>query len=217
MATEDFTTYDEVDPNSRITVTASKLDINALYRNEDAYISDDKGAGHFATTFDHDVKVTQREAQFGALGVFWAVSNSVDDLNALITGNLESIVVYFYAGSPPTITLRETEASVFDTYTYTNETAYYCSAERTGDTTMVLRIYSDAAHTSLLDTLAVAVPAGDSYRYVFAAMSYNTGTNLYLYYDVENLDLNEGAPTFVPYPFSRGLRGGLHALTGGLA
>ena len=47
MAVEDFTTYTEVDPNSRITVSSTKVTWASVQRDEDAYVYKDKGVNYF--------------------------------------------------------------------------------------------------------------------------------------------------------------------------
>jgi len=194
--TEDFTAYTELDPNSRFAIAASQIDADGLTRNEDAYVYADKGAGHFATPFEHDVAVTPQATDDTAVGVFWAVSNVVDDARYWYVNNSQAISAWLYRSSSLyTIRLRQHEPSAeTDSYgNYTHATPYYCTAERTADTTMVLRIYSDASRTTLLDTLAVGVPSGRAYRYVFGANSYNSGDADAISFDVANLDLHEGA------------------------
>lgn len=65
--------------------------------------------------------------------------------------------------------------------------------ERTSTTAIECRIYSDAARTTLLDTLSIALPSGRTYRYVFATNSHNSGTVYQASYTVEDLDLDPSA------------------------
>ena len=192
MAYEDFTTYVEADPGSDITVTANKLDVWEIPNNVDAWVYADKGAGHFGTTFEHDFKLKIEYDRYNRAGSVWGVSNVVEDAYYWSANNSQALyVLHVYDNR---IQLREAEATDSDIYTGSQDSTYYPTAERTGDTTAVLRIYSDEAQTDLLDTLAVAVPSGRSYRYMFAYASWNTGDAGYISHEIENLDLNEGAP-----------------------
>ena len=64
--------------------------------------------------------------------------------------------------------------------------------ERTTATNVQLRLYSDSARSTLVDTLDVTVSSSRTYQYIFGATSYNDGYSVYITYDVENLDLTGG-------------------------
>ena len=75
---EDFTTYTKVDPNSRITVTASKVSFAGLASNESAYVYKDKGANYFAGNFTHkfDCKFTAHTSN-DEQNTVWAIADYV--------------------------------------------------------------------------------------------------------------------------------------------
>ena len=52
MATEDLTTYIEIDTPGRLTVTADKVDIDHYDQNEDVYLYKDYGANYFNEDWD---------------------------------------------------------------------------------------------------------------------------------------------------------------------
>lgn len=221
MAYEDYTDYTEVDPNNRFTVTTNKIEVAALQGNEDAWIYDDKGSSHFATTFEHDVKVRaiSGTAAYASVGC-WAVTNTIEDIDYLRDNLSEALLVRVQVNSANDawqLYLRECEAA--DTALYTaadkTDTTWYLTSKRTADITFEHRIYSDSGRESLVDTLAVAVPSGRAYQHVMACVSLNDGQARSITGEIENLDLNE-AVAFIPYPYPRGLRGGHSALTGGL-
>jgi len=203
LALEDFTTYTEVDPGGDLTITATKIAADMLERNLDTYVYLDKGEGHFGTTFKHDVQFIYKTGSddMGLLG-FWAVANNVGDITELG----EALYVRAYRSSQYGNEIKafnvEGEedlygACILDTY-------YYCTAERTGDTTFELRIYSDAARTTLLDTLTLAIASGRSYRYVYGIISNNDRkADRAAKGDVENLDLNEGPAGTPMHYFAR--------------
>ena len=196
--TEDFTTYTEQDPNDRLSITANTITVTGLTRNEDAYVYDDKGADHFGATFEHllDTQCSSSTEPYAA-SVCWAVSNLVDDAQYWWANQSQAADVYWY-NNPLEMIIVETEAQVSDTSVgLSADTRYYLAVERTGETALECRIYSDSARTTLVDTITVSLPSGRRYRYVFAVNSYNTGGGFgdrAASGDVRNLDLQEGAP-----------------------
>ena len=75
------------------------------------------------------------------------------------------------------------------------------TADRDG-TSLDLRIYSNSARTTLVDTLSVTIASGRTYRYVFAVVSHDYNDNDTISFDVKDLDLKEaagGVPTHMDY------------------
>lgn len=223
MATENYTTYSIFPvPLVYTTVTASKLDINQLPRSFEERVYDDKGAGHFGAAFSHLVKTTDQDnivtqAKIG----FWAVANTLADIDAWETGSAEALSVYLISNGSSywTYRLSEHESAALDSYAGSNGEVIYWTITRSGAGGVLLSayVYSDAARTVLEDTITVAPPSGRTYRYNYGMNSHGSTTVAYVGdMDVELLDLQEAA-AYVPYPFSRGLRGGHQALSGGLA
>ncbi|MGD8237836.1 MAG: hypothetical protein PVH68_04750 [Armatimonadota bacterium] len=195
MATEDFTTYTETDPNSHITVTSSKLDVDGMSENEDAHAHDDKGADHFGATFTHDVEVTPQETYTGGQGWAWCISNAVDDANDWYSNSSEAIafrVVHPSANQFEFWDFEDTESDVAN-FSWTSTSTYYITVERTSETAIEARIYSDSGRSTLEDTLALSVTDGRRYQHVFGCNSWNKGETDTYSFDVENLDLNEAA------------------------
>jgi len=60
---QDLTSYTEVDPNSRIAVTANRVTATNLTRNEDAYVYKDMGIDYFAGSFRIDFQVQARQLE----------------------------------------------------------------------------------------------------------------------------------------------------------
>lgn len=183
-AYEDFTTYTEVDPNTHITVAANELDLADLARNEDAYVYDDKGAGHFGD-FEHlvDIQILSTSGA-GSLSAPWGVSNNINDVLAWATG-----LYIRLNGGTGEIRLVEVNGGSFDTYAGARDTWYYLTIERS-DTTLTCKIYSDASRTILVDTLSVTCLT-TTYRYVYGCASYNSGHANAYDGDVDQLDLQE--------------------------
>ena len=199
MATENYTTYDaDTDPNERFTVAAAKITITGLLNNEDAYVYADKGASHFGPTFTHDLE-TKTTASVSGKFIAWAVTNFIDDFNGgCWAGAGTGLGVFYEQGTK--LWLLNGDGNLSDSWaSATLGTLYYITVERTSETAVVERIYTDAARTVLADTLAVSVTNGQRFQYVYGAQSWNSGTDSSVSGYVENLDLNEAAAGHVPY------------------
>jgi hypothetical protein len=198
-ATEDLTTYTEVDPNARITVTAARSSFVGLTRNEDAYVYYDKGVNHFNGDFEHLLDVYLDSADAYGIAVVWALTNLVDDWKGIIdaAGDALTFQLYFDATNYNFI-LRETDAGVLsgDTYVGAIDTPYYLKIVRDESVgtygTLYAYIYSDAARTTLLDTLSVTLNTSKKdFRYVYVTQTYNDARTETITGYVENLDLQE--------------------------
>jgi hypothetical protein len=83
MASENFTTYTEVDPNTDITLTASQCSFDTLLIEADAWVYSDKGVNHFDGDFEHliDVQATSQAGGYGRANV-WSITNSITDFKS---------------------------------------------------------------------------------------------------------------------------------------
>lgn len=207
MPVEDFTGYTEVDPNSHIGLVGTNHIDFAAYMNEDAYLYKDKDVDHFGTSWEHKIDVKLVSAASLALGYVWALANLVDDFNGIDTaGGSELAVRLYYSGTTKRLYLTELYlGTIYDSTPYSSvvyDTPYYLLIKRDG-TALTCKIYDTAANrdlkgsTGLLATLSLTLHDGGSplsYRYVYASQTTNTATAKILDCDVENLDLQEGAP-----------------------
>jgi len=99
MAYENFTTYTEVDPGDDITITTTLVSFSALINDTDSYVYKDFGAGSFATDFIHIFEAELTSKSNSCSNVWWAVSTTFGDTDAVITDDAFRIV-NTYAGSP---------------------------------------------------------------------------------------------------------------------
>lgn len=182
MATEDLTTYTEVDPGSDYTVTSTTIDVSGLKRNIDAYVYKDFGAAYFDGDFIHYYEMNAHGATNG-IWYNWGLANIVDDFNGIDSSSGDLLAVNIYSIYPSTVQLRECDAGTiyFDSGTINNDTLYYFTVERDESVgtygTLYCRIYSDEAKTTLVDTLTVALHSSKKdYQYFYAANSHNSGT-----------------------------------------
>ena len=202
MATEDYTTYTEVDPNNHIgLVGTNHIDFDA-YGNESAYRYKDKGVDHF-TDFEHKVNFQPISASADySIGCPWVLSNEVDDVHTLRIAGKTLIYVPQgkWTAATPGVALSESYAGT----DYHSEqlsglaynTWYYLTIKKLG-TALTCKVYSDSARTNLLYTLSLTLHANHSFRYIFACSTINNNTTPHYVSDIEDLDLQE-APTAGP-------------------
>jgi len=195
MGTEDFTTYTEVDPNSHISVTSTTIDAD-VYENEEAYVYADKGADHFGAAFEHDIEVTPDDwsSYWSEMG-FGILTNVVDGWKDLRNLSKQAVGIQLY-GNPSAITfyIRDCEDGSNDSGGAVAEgTTRYLTIERTSETDIEARIYSDSGRTTLVDTISTTITSGRRYRYIMPASSYHVGQAQEAFATVANLDLNEAA------------------------
>ena len=211
MAYEDFTTYTEVDPNSHISIISStEIHVSGLTRNEDAYVYFDYTTGYFTEEFTHYIDITPITTTGGGVGVFYLLSNVIDDYYA-IQPNYPHIRIWI---NPTTsgekylsIKARHSDGNIdSDSMFYTGGTRYYLKIVRTS-TQVVLYVYSDSEHTNLIDTLPISMDT-TSFRYFFPVNSYNSGVSYSVEFYVYNYEIVTTTPSssssqkFIPEYFS---------------
>lgn len=188
---EDFTTYTEVDPNARYAVAAQAITVTLVQRNEDAWIYADKGAGHFGMDFSHTLKI--RRVTGGTWGhcSLWGVSDVIEDYLYWYTNHSDAANLHLYHLTD--LWLREHSARDNDLGAVVADTDYWITVTRSGVDGVTLQafIYDDAERTSLVDTLSVAMPASQTYRYVFTANTWNSGAPNATSCTIADLDLHE--------------------------
>jgi hypothetical protein len=199
MANEVFTSYTEVDVESVITKTASKVSWAALDKDDDSYVYDDKGAGHFSGDIEHLFEFEITSADSGGIVIHWNLANVIDDNRGMFVNNDYSLH-FFTLLSSGTKYFQIDEYSggsqVSDWWTGGSlATLYYAKAVRDEAVgtygTLYLYIYSDSARTTLLDTLVVTLTSKEDLRYIYACNSYNNGTTAGHTGYTQNLDLQE--------------------------
>jgi len=212
---EDFTGYTEDDTPGRATVTANKIEIRDIDRDEQVLVYADKGVAHFGETWLHYVKETliNNTGVGSQICMFWAVSNVIEGVQDWGTNNREAIGLWIESNTRY-FRLQDYKTGSSDNsagvYLPSAGTPVYPAIERTSETAVESRLYSDAARTVLEDTLAVSTTSGDRHRYVFGYVSHDqagqTGRETDI--DIENLDLNEGGAAAVgPFAGAYPLKG----------
>jgi len=196
VAIEDFTTYTETDPNSRLTVTASKILAAALV-NEDAWVYDDKGVDHF-DALNVEFEAYQNSAGVddgrGALGF----SDTIGKCDSWESDAVHLEIVDQGTNGPASQLTRGAHLAVDSNSTLSEDTLYYWTYTRTaGNDTITAKVYSNADRTTLLDTLTLAGFGTAKYRYAYGFVRRQDGVNAVWEGYFQNMDLNEGA-TFTP-------------------
>ena len=207
---ENFYGYTEVDPNTRITVTSSRVTWASLQRNEDAYVYKDMTAGYFAGDFTHlfAIRLTGG-ANNGFVGC-WALTNLVDDLVGIDSANGDYLAIYIKIGSSTsrTIAIQECDGGSITSgtaYGIEFNTTYYLKVVRDESVgtygTIYLYIYSDSARTTLLATQSVTLNTSKKdFRYVYACVSYNASSSEAQSAYTENMTLYNAPPGYMTYP-----------------
>lgn len=211
MATEDFTTYTEVDPNSHLTQTAARSTYTGLTRSEVAYLYKDYGVAHFNASFRHnfDFKMSSGTAAGNGSAVHWALTNTLNDMQANQNAkNAEIGFWIFYGDTTLTCYIEEVTSLgnselATDTTSLSLNVAYFGQAffDSTVGTfgTLYIYVYPTATDrtngTNKTMTLTGTLTATVSFRYLMSPQSWNhadTANTVTGY--VENLDLSAPAP-----------------------
>lgn len=191
---EDFTGYTEVG-NGNLAYTAHHIDAT-LTRNEETYLYEDKGAGHF-TNFVHYVAVKITHDTDKSIVFAWCLSNDLDDVKGLLDNNKTSVEIECFDIDGLTVHrlhLWETFggalnlSGVYDLIA--NGVFYYLKFKKSG-TALEVRIFSDADGTDLLATLSITLNADHSFQFIFGANAYNTGNAWQANVDIEDMFLRK--------------------------
>jgi len=201
MATENFTTYTEVDPNSKIAKTATRITFTNLKVKEDAYVYKDFGVDYFSGDFtaEFEIWVTGTPSA-GPITMYFSLANLVDDAYGIVTANSDAlwIEVRVISNPPPLIRLGviEVKAGALTRsaeYGLTVNTSYYLKVVRDESVgthgILYCYVYSDPARINLLKTLAKTLGVKTDFRYLYALQSWNVAQNYGMSGWMEDLEL----------------------------
>lgn len=200
---QDFRGYTAVDPNARFTITACKIDVDGLTRDEDAWVVKDFGAGHFGNGLVHDVDVTPRACVSTGHAAVWGLIGNITIEDVLYHWNSDESAVFlmlYTNGTSWRWWARSCEDRAQDLSAYGTaviDTTQYIRVKMPADDTVTVDIYSTAELRTAdaggdVDTLTLTLPGARSFRYVSATQSYDSSDpGETMSFDVENLDLNE--------------------------
>ncbi len=192
MALEDYTTYTEDDPNSRLTVGANQITVAGLRRSDTTtWVYDDFSAGYFGDVtdginFDCQVDTADNSSSI----VAFALTNNIAGLNTCAVNDYDSVFLYFNssAGGTKNIVLQGFgTGGVSDLGTFTLGQKRYLTFTRSGGTATV-NIYSDSGRLTLVDTLVI-VGSAVTLQYMFGVSNYDLGTAGAMSGSVANLEI----------------------------
>ena len=172
--TENLTTYTEVDPNSTITVSSSRVTVHGMRRNAYEYICKDFGAGYF----------NEIDISFA----FYLASTSKAECaaNVALSNNNEgrwlSPIVSFFIFRSRTQSNWEVYYRVGNNNAvliysgFSSDTVYYARMRRAASADKIyFYLYSDAYHNNLIASANDTIDAGWAFRYFYPVMSSNIG------------------------------------------
>lgn len=199
MAIENFGDYTEVDPNTRITKTSTRVTWTDLDRNETAYVYRDMTEDYFDGDFTHVFTVYITSTINGSYVNCWALTNDLNSCRVIDNASGDYLAAHIIGTlTARTIGITECDGGTTytDSYVASQETAYYLKITRDETVgtygTLYCYIYSDPLRTTLLTTLSVTLHSSKKdFRYVHACNSDNSSAtpypesayieNLYLY------------------------------------
>lgn len=212
MAYEDFTTYTEVDPNNRITVTPTKATVVEFPRNETAYLLDDKGVAHFNGNHTHLIEIYGGRPHNNSAYAPYCLQNIVGDFADAYAGDCIALQLRHPSAEAVRFYLYVFEGGVAvnedSTPNKADETLYYVTIDRDynggvnskGRMTATIRTGS---HTgALIDTLIADCTVQTNFRYISPCSSQDINNITKMEAYSQNLDLQESAPlirTFSPW------------------
>ena len=210
---EDFAAdYTEVDTGGYLTVAQYKITVTDLPANVTSYVYK---AHSISGDFEHHVteKYTVPASQRSGRAAFWGVSQNLGTWNTNYSADVYGLYAFVLdLGINHQIYIRECKNAGADTSGSTSAVTDYCVCKRVSTTYSVL-IYTDAAHTSLFDTISTSDPDGSAHdmSYVYGAAAYGIGSAL-CSFEASNLDLQEATDVIIgPFinPFASPFKGGM--------
>lgn len=177
---ENLTGYVEVDPAGYISETSSRVTLEYMTGNVDAYLYKDFNASNFDKIgLQFAGRISSSSGYNGQCAV--GFTNVLDDGN-----NWYPVLqIIFYRYSPTsTYHIILYDGNDWDIYQIYANTTYYLTLSRAaGSDTATLKIYSDSSRTTLVTTLSVdGVGTSTKFRYFYPAASINIGDGTDYFY-----------------------------------
>lgn len=207
MANENFTGYTESDPNGRLTVTASKVDISGLQRSDaDTWVAKGFHFEHLNGDFEHkfEIYIDSSSGNECWPGGIWCLTDVIEGRKPIRDAgdNLLGVVAAVDAGGNPNIQLCEEHGGSQYTDTFTTASAdlvYYCTFKRDESVgtygAAYLYIRTGSHEGTLQDTLVLTLHEKVDFQYGLAGLTFGAGpdTDQFTGY-IQNLDLQETEP-----------------------
>jgi len=207
MTVKDFTTFTEQDPQSEITVTSTRATFTQLDIDVQAWLYEDLGADAFDGDFSINVEFMMTGSPGGLYTISgsWALTNEVNDLNSIDTGNGDYLALrHRTTGQIVLVECKAGSLYTSSTFTPTQDVLYYLTIARDESVgtygTLYCYVYSDADRTSLLDTLSLTLHAKLDFEYLFTVITYYLGsTGKWMDGYLQNMEITSG-PTVPTAP-----------------
>lgn len=214
FAKEDYTAYTEVDAGGVLTVAANQITFTDLEYQDTAYVYKDFGANYFSGDFTHEFKLRITDFTSGPFSegvVFpWYLSNTLanNEIHDSYYPHLKVMAIQVSSTQWQFYLYEVTSggSTYWDTSTYLSKnTDYYCRVNRDESVgtygTLYLYIYSDAAMTTLVDTVSFALHQKQDFRYLYGVNSQGrSGRTAIISGNVANLFV-DGQETAYIYPW----------------
>ncbi len=191
---EDFTApnYTETDPSGTITIATVKVTlVNAQY-NQEAYVYKDFSANHFdALSVNYEVYINSTSTQYAKHIMGFSIY--LDDVYKGGAANQTDLWVEVQKqnGGLNFALSRGNNWQGNDSYAggYTDTLYYLTLIRAAGNDSVSLKIYSDAARTTLLDTLVVTGYSTTKWQYFYPFNTYYYAVTRPLNGYIQNVDL----------------------------
>ena len=181
MATQDLTTYTEVDNggNRLQNIISSDFDFVNVPRNEEILLYKDMGAGFISEDIEHLFDFQVDSATNTGSNVVNGWANAVGNRKALRDASKDGLfLIASQAGTgTKSFGLQEMDGGslVTDSFIpWIAGTRYYNTFKILG-TSFSNKIYDDVDRTSLVDTLSLTIGVTVDFRYHYPSMSYDDG------------------------------------------
>jgi hypothetical protein len=190
QGSENYTTYTEVDPNSHLSETSSRVTLTTLRRDETAYVYKDKGAGYYNGSYQIDFLFNVASPSGAPISYLIKLANGIGSDNQVCGagGNCNGAYIY-YSGTQWLWTAAEHYGGTGyagTSYVINASTTYYCSLVRNMAVgtygTLYLYTYSDSDRQTLLNTQTLTLhgTTNTQFQYRYAVQTVNDGGNAYL-------------------------------------
>ena len=172
-ATEDFTTWTEVDAGAKLTVAATRITAADLPEQQVAYVYKDFTDNYFVGDYTFQWNFQVADGNTDASFIMVGMADNVASPQGwgppcwfcgvtVAAGPLYHLFAYGATGY------------VVDTVNLTASTTYYARVEFRTGADPKLSVYSDATYTTLV-TSVEAPQLGDRYQYLYAGSAYGAG------------------------------------------
>lgn len=196
MAYEDFTTYTEVDTESKVTVNQNSILSIATLSSNDSYVYKDFGAGHFTQNLHHRFKTKAFNQSIQGYRDVWIISNEIGNENGL-----SNFLIITWQYPPITLVVAEVVSDSTqdsDSTTLVSINTYYYIDVLREDSSLTIKVYSDSDFSVLVDTLTITI-ANTAYRYLYPSNNWYYAEGYDSYYlqgYTDNLEIFEEAVEF---------------------